>query len=260
MWGSLAFHLTELRVRLGLVLISWLALWVVGWTIHPHLFEWLTTPMCTTGTQTPFDGAGIGQVCALVSTTVVGGMWARLWVSGVPAVLVGVPIAVWQCWLYCAGPASRRLPAPLNRVVWPRVSWVLLGLWLVSVVITILIAHPVLGVLMALGQPWVTPLITVEAVLSALVGLFVAILGLVCLPVALGLALHWHLVTPSQLRRARHGIVLGALIIAAFITPTTDPVTMVAVSMVPIATIEVMCLAYSWWAPDVGTCPTKAGA
>lgn len=244
MWGSLEHHLAELRARLVLVGAGWLALGVLGWVFHPRFLDWLVSTQCANGLTS--QAHGDAQSCAVLSVAVTGGIWARLWVSGLPVVLGGVPLGIWQGWLYFRGAETSAATESDRNGRWAGVGWLLLAVWVVSIGLTAAIAHPVMGVLVSLGQPWVQPLITIESTLGTLVGLFLGVNVLLFIPAALAVAMLTGLIRPDTLGKARRGIVLVALIVAALVTPTTDPLTMLAVAAWPVVSVEVVRLGYQW--------------
>lgn len=236
-WGSVTQHLLELRARCLLVVAVWSVLWVVGWLTHPRLLDWIVAPWCAQqAVAIGAPNATAGQPCGLTTITLTGGLWARLWAAGIPAVLGGIPMAIWQGWSFCLG--GTEWVRQSRARAW--VGWGLLLLWVVSIALTGVFAHPVFTVLVRLGEPWVVPLVTLDGVLRALAGLFIAVLGLLLIPVVIGAGVYARFITPDDLGRARRLIVVGALVVAALITPTTDPVTMVLVALWPLLWIEVI--------------------
>lgn len=247
MWGSLTHHLDALRARLALVLGALLALALVGWMVHPQLMDWLVGPWCgdanSLSQHAQCEGGGVPPTdraphCALTTLTLTGGIWARVWVASLPVVLVGTPIALWQGWWFCIGDSQVTKPRQTPWVGWQGLGLGALGLWVATIGFTAVGTHPLLGLMVRFGEPWVHPLVTIDGVLSAMVGLFLAILSLLLIPVAVGMALHMRLISPADLSRGRRGLVMVALIVAAILTPTTDPLTMLVVALGPILSVE----------------------
>lgn len=251
MWGSLTQHLTELRARLILVLIAWGALWVVGWFIHPTVLDWLVALWCSHQFGATAN-APIGEAasCEVATLRLTGGVSARFRVAAIPAILGGVPMLLWQAWRFGAGRAEDAQRTQIRLRPWSWVGWGLMSLWGTSIGLTVLLAHPLLNILVALGQPWVVPIITLEGILSALVWLFIAVLVMLVVPMGVGAGLYAGLLTTTHLHQARPVVVLGSLIVAALLTPTTDPATMVLVALWPIGAIEAMrllgCMLARW--------------
>lgn len=243
-WGAISVHLTELRARVILVLLTWLALGILGWQVHPQVLDWVFMRTCgrlAVATSAPAMGS---PSCALVSHTLLGGFWARLWAAGLPVVIIGVPIAVWQAGWFACGPEAAQSRTTMRRI---RVSgWLLLLSWGFSIGVTAALIDPAIGLLLSLGQPWIVPLITPEGIVSVVVGIFLAVAGMVLLPGLVWAALSWHLITPTQLRQARRPVIMGVLVIAAILTPTGDPITMLVVAAWPIVVIGLLTHWYSW--------------
>lgn len=259
-WGSVQAHLAELRARLLLVATAWVALWGMGWLAHPQVLDWLVHPWCMPSApgqlagQLPVDQARNG--CVLVSYSLTGGLSARLWVASLPAVLVGVPIAGWQAYLFALGPPNQ--PDRVSRALVYRIGWGGLGLWVFSLWLTIILARPVVQTLLALGKPWIIPLITPEGLLSALTGLFVGIVVILLIPALVMLGVYTTVITPAQLVAARPYLVIGLLLVAAVITPTTDPFTMLALAACPLGVIDGICRWYAWRARRESQAWTRA--
>jgi len=101
MLAELKPHLVELRKRLAIILGSLLVLFFVAFTFHSPILEWMTQPLndalFTVGDK--MDNASDGKV----TTHQVGGaFFVALKVSFFGAIMLGMPIILWQLWLFVA--------------------------------------------------------------------------------------------------------------------------------------------------------------
>lgn len=110
-----------------------------------------------------------------------------------------------------------------------------------------------LGVVVPLSLPvlrgfmpaQVTPTYTLEAYLNFVTSLMVWMGVLFQVPLLMMLLTSFGLIEPGRLRRWRRGMIFGAAVLAALITPTVDPVTMLLVT-IPMVGLYELGIFLSW--------------
>ena len=101
MFDELKPHLIELRKRLGLSVLSVFIAFVVAFTFHEQLLEWITAPLNTALAQV----AELSKKAAdgMVTTHQVGGaFFVALKVSFFAGLLGALPFILYQIWLFIA--------------------------------------------------------------------------------------------------------------------------------------------------------------
>jgi len=101
MFEDLKPHLTELRKRLGLSVLSIFIAFIVAFTFHEIILEWITAPLNTALSQV----AELSKKAAegMVTTHQVGGaFFVALKVSFFAGLLGALPFVLYQIWLFIA--------------------------------------------------------------------------------------------------------------------------------------------------------------
>ena len=214
---TLADHLEELRRRLGLSLVAVLVGAGIGLTQAERLIEWL---------QRPADGL-LGR---LVFFSPVEPLQAYLTVGVLAGTLLAMPVVLWQVWAF----VRPGLQAPERRLGLVFVGWGSVQFLLGGACAYFLLLPAALRFLLGLGSRYLEPAVSVSRYLS-----FVTTLlwwsGVVFeLPVVLWVLGRVGVVTTEWLRQQRPYAILVLVIIAALVTPTTDPVNL-ALLAIPLA-------------------------
>lgn len=230
-------HLAELRTRLFRAALALVVGTVVGYAVFEPVFEVLVGPYCDLPSALQDRASGNCQVLALRPLEPFS---VRIKTSVVVGLFVGGPVIFYQLWRFITpGLTSRERRYALPFVV---LSQLLFGAGLVFAAFVI---PQGLRVLLAMGGPAITPALSATDYLSFVLTTAVAF-GLVFeLPLVLVFLSLVGMVTASGLRRFRaYAIVLSAAG-AALITPTTDPVTMLAM-MVPMVLFYEFSILAAW--------------
>ena len=206
---TLAEHLEELRRRLGLCLAVLLVAAVIAFTQADRLLGWLQQPAASLLPQFAYFSP-TEPLVAYLKLAMLGGL------------ILAMPVLLWQVWGFVrAGLTARERILGLAFVGWGSVQF-LIGVafayyWLLPVSL-----HFLLGI----GRHRLAPMVSVDAYLSFVTTL-IGWCGVVFeLPVVLFILAKVGVVTSEWLRQQRAYAILVLVIIAAVITPTTDPVNL----------------------------------
>ena len=206
---SLAGHLEDLRRRLGISLAALLAAVGVCFTQAERLMLWL---------QRPIEPL----VPRLVFFSPAEPLLAHIKVSVLAGVLLAMPVILAQLWGF-VGPGLTLRERAYGRafVLWGSAQF------LAGAAFAYYVLLPAsLHVLLNVGRWYLEPAISVDRYLSFVASLVVWC-GLVFeLPVVLFVLARVGIVTAEWLRQQRPYAILILVILAAVITPTTDPVSL----------------------------------
>ncbi len=216
---TLLEHFQELRWRLLRSLLAWLIAAVALSPLVPAIIAWLAAPL------------GERTLVALTPTETAIIYFQMTLAAGFA---VAFPYIAFQLYRFLAPglyPSERRL--------------ILVGLPAASVLFALGILFAV-RVLLPLALPFLTgmlrdvvrPLYSLREYLAFVTTLSLWMGLLFQTPLLLYALAYLGLVTPAQLRRARRWVIFGAAFLAAVITPTTDPVTMLLVTLPFVALYE----------------------
>ena len=219
---TLAGHLEELRRRLAIGLAA-LCLGIgISATQAERLMRWLQQPAQPYLTRFAFFSPTEPLL-------------AYLKVAVLAALTVSMPVLLWQLWAFVrTGLTIRERHMGLALAGWGS------ALFVGGAAFGYAILVPVsLRVLLSIGRDRLEPVISIDTYLS-----FVSTLLLWCgvifeLPIVLWLLAKVGVVTPEWLRQQRPYAILVLVILAAIITPTTDPVNLLLMSCPLIVLYEV---------------------
>jgi sec-independent protein translocase protein TatC len=209
-------HLRELRTRLFRALIALAVGTVVGYVVFPEVLGLLIAPYCQTADVLRPDGS-----CALIALRPLEPFSVRIRTSVVIGLFVGGPVIFYQLWRFITPgltPKERRYALP----------FVLLSqlMFAIGIGFAYLVIPQGLRILLNLGGPRIEALLSADEYLSFFLTMSVAF-GLVFeLPLVLISLAMVGIVTSAGLRKARPYAILIMVIAAAFITPTTDAVSL----------------------------------
>lgn len=212
---SLVDHLSELRTRIIRSVIAIAVGAVVGWFAYFQIVEWLLEPYC----------AATENSCELRVFDPLEGLSTRMLVAGYVGIGLAVPVWLWQAWRFIAPglyPHERRYGAAfvgLGVVLFSMGA--ALAFWTLPRALEFLIdiggedlitefrarayIEFVIKMMLAFGLGFEFPLLLV----------FLQILGIV---------------TPQDLGRYRRVAIVGIVVLVAVITPSGDPISLLALA------------------------------
>ncbi|MBI4342798.1 MAG: twin-arginine translocase subunit TatC [Candidatus Omnitrophica bacterium] len=214
---SLAGHLEELRRRLGISLAALLLAVGLCLTQAERLIAWLAAPVQA---WLPY----------FAFFTPVEPLLAYMKVSGLAGIVAAMPVILWQLWAFIrSGLTPRERSAGLLFVWWGSLQFAAGAAFAYYVLLP-----ASLRLLLRIGEHYLRPMISIDRYLSFVTGLLFWCGLLFELPVLLVVLARIGVVSPEWLRQQRPYAMLILVILAALVTPTTDPVNLCLVA-VPLA-------------------------
>ncbi len=211
---TLGEHLEELRRRLAAALLALLAATGISFTQVERLMDWLKRPAAGALPQLAYFHP-TEPITAYIKLAVLAGF------------ALAMPVILWQLWGFIRiGLKPRERSLGLAFVAWGSFQFA------AGVAFAYFILLPTsLQFLLNIGRSQLQPMISVDAYLSFVTAIL-GWAGLVFeLPVALFILAKAGIVTSEWLRQQRSYAILVLVIIAAVITPTTDPVNLMLMAV-----------------------------
>lgn len=214
-------HLGELRTRLIISLVAFVAVSVLAFIFYSPILEFLRDPLCSV------DRRRLGpQGCDLIYTGVLGGFQFRLKLTAIVGIAASSPIWLYQIWAFIVPALTRRE----RGYAFPFLASSVL-LFLVGASLAYFTLPTGLRLLLSLGGDELVPFLRAEEYLNFL-GLMLVAFGVTFeLPlvlVFLGLA---EVITVEQLRSSRKIAIVVIVALSAVVTPSQDPYTLLALSV-----------------------------
>jgi sec-independent protein translocase protein TatC len=212
---TLGQHLGELRGRVLKILAAVTTAGVVAFVAYPQILHLLQEPYCQ-----------VARHCQLYVTGPLDGLSLRIKVAGYSAVALASPVILWQLWRFI----TPGLSANEKRYAVPFVvsSIVLFG---AGAALAYVVFPHALQFLGSIGGPSLHQIYTPNSYLGlilALMTVFGVTFEFPVVLVALELA---GIVTPQALARWRRWALIGVVTLAAVITPSGDPLSMMALAV-----------------------------
>ncbi len=222
---TLVEHLDELRHRLIVCIVAIAGGAVVGWFLYGPVLDLILKPYCDYWQTIPIKQR-INQTCSLFFQEPLGAMVVKLKIVVFIGLLVALPVLLYQLWMFIVPGLTKRE----RRMAIPFVgsSFILFALGALFAYLTL---PRGLSFLLGFAGEEFTPILTGDR--------FVAFVILVA--VAFGLAFEFPVLlvflelvgvlSTEKLRKWRRFAFLGIAIFAAIITPSSDPYTMLAMTI-----------------------------
>ncbi|GIU83492.1 MAG: Sec-independent protein translocase protein TatC [Acidimicrobiales bacterium] len=213
---TLLEHLAELRTRLIRSLLAIAVGGVVCWLLYPRvLSDVLLEPLCTVRPDS----------CRLVITDPTQGLSARLWVASYGGVALAMPVILWQTWRFVTPglyPNERRIAVGFLTSA--------IVLFAAGAVLAYLTLPRALDFLIGVGGP-VEAFFTPDSYIKLVVFLMIAFGVGFEFPVLLVFLQMVDVLQADTLRSWRRQAMVLIVAVVAFITPSGDPYTLLALSI-----------------------------
>lgn len=229
---TLLEHLAELRSRLVKVSLAVVVGTIVGYAVFPQLLDILIEPYCAV-----VERVSATRECNLIILRPLEAFSVRIKVAMLVGLFLGGPVVFWQLWRFIVPGLTddeRRLAAPFVFL-----SQVLFGL---GIAFAWFVLPNALAVLTSLGGPRIVPNLTAAEYISFILTTSVAFGLVFLLPIVLTFLSLLGVLTAAAMRVARPYAVVAISIVAAAVTPTTDPVTMLLMMAPMVVFYEVSIL------------------
>ncbi len=207
---TFAEHLEELRRRLGICLLAFLAAVGLSAFLIEPILQWLQRP-------------AEHWLPRFAYFTPTEPLIAYLKVAMLAGTALAMPVILWQVWAFIrAGLTPQERATGAAFILWGS------GLFLAGAAFAYYLLLPVsLRVLLNIGRTYLEPVISIDRYLSFVTALLFWCGLMFELPAVVFLLAKIGIVTPAWLKQQRAYAILILTIIAALITPTTDPVNLV---------------------------------
>ncbi|WP_346623635.1 twin-arginine translocase subunit TatC [Blastococcus montanus] len=222
---SLVAHLTELRSRIAKALFFLLLATAVSFWWYEHgLGDFIRAPYCDLPVDLRFT-QGSEQECGLLITDVLGGVFIRLKVAFLAGAVLSSPFWLYQLWAFIT-PGLKRNEKRYG-VAFVAVSSSLFAL---GAALAYLSLSAGLELLLGLAGSGVVVALTAQDYIGFALSLLIAFgvsFEVPLIAVALNLV---GVLSYAVLRQSRRWIFFLTIVFAAFVTPTQDPFTMLAMA------------------------------
>lgn len=228
---TLVEHLEELRRRLVICILAIAGGAVVGWFLYGPFLDLVLNPYCDYW-ETIDPKLRINQTCSLFFNEPLGALIVKLKVVVFIGLAVALPVLLYQLWAFIVPGLTkkeRRMGIPF---VGSSVVLFALGAFFAYVTLP-----KGLNFLLGFAGSDFVPILTGDRFITFVILVAVAFGLAFELPVLLVFLELVGVVTSKKLRSWRRFSILGIAIFAAIITPSSDPYTMLAMTLP-------MCLFY----------------
>lgn len=216
-------HLGELRRRVLIGLAALAAGTIVGWFFYDHLLQFMVSPYSHYLAHHPAKDVSRG---ALVTTAPLEGFTTRLKVSGYAGIVLAAPVWIWQAWRFIAPGMyknERRYSAGFAAAA--------IGLFGMGVGTAVLVFPKAIAWMISVSGAGVVPLFSPSRYLGLYTLACVVFGAVFTYPVFLVGMEVTGLVTSAKLRQWRRYAIVVCCAVAAFITPSSDPFSFLAMAV-----------------------------
>jgi sec-independent protein translocase protein TatC len=215
---TLVEHLAELRKRLIISVIAIAVCALVVFIFYDRVLEFLSGPYEEVTRGQEACGGTPDQGCDLVVTDPLAPFLVRLKIAGFGGLALAVPVIMWEIWRFIVPGLHRR--ERRYGIAFIIAATLLFALGCVVAWFTTVRA---LDFLLGIGGSQIQPLIVADKYLT-LITLMVLAFGIAFeFPLLLVFLLMVGAVSTRQLRRSRRWAAVGITAVAAVITPSQDP-------------------------------------
>jgi len=211
-------HLAELRTRLFRVAIAVAIGALLGWFLYPYVLSILKHPFNEVQPNQPF-----------IATEPLQAFGLRIKMSGYIGIALAMPVIAWQVWRFVTPglyPHEKKYAIPFT-------------------IVAFFILNPTLQFLTTIGGSEIEPFYTADSYVTLIVWMMLAFGIGFEFPVLLVALQLIGVLTPRRLLQWWRWAIVAIAVIAAVITPSGDPISMIALA-VPMALLYIVSIAVGW--------------
>ena len=208
-------HIAELRSRLIKCTIAVVLGMAFGFWVYPYLLTFLLAPLCD------LDPTH----CDLIATDPLDPFATRIKISAYVGIVVAMPVLLWQIWRFVTPglyPHEKRYAVPFVASA--------VALFVFGAAIAYYTLNPALEFLISIAGTDVEPFYTPDNYVSLIAYMMLAFGVGFEFPIVLVFAQMMGVIHPDQLRKLRRYAIVGICVLVAVITPSGDPISMLALS------------------------------
>jgi sec-independent protein translocase protein TatC len=222
---TLVEHLVELRRRLVICIVAIAGGAVVGWFLYGPVLDLILNPYCDYWQTIPLKQR-INQTCSLFFQEPLGAMVVKLKIVVFIGLLIALPVLLYQLWAFIVPGLTKKE----RRMAIPFVgsSVVLFAIGALFAYITL---PRGLTFLLGFAGSEFTPILTGDRFVGFVILVAVAFGLAFEFPVLLVFLEMVGVLSTERLRKWRRFSFLGIAVFAAIITPSSDPYTMLAMTI-----------------------------
>ena len=227
---SLMEHLTELRDRIIKVVIAVVIGMLISFLLYDQLFDFLLRPYVEAGTNSLSDGK-------LLALDPLEGFGVRMKIAAYGGIFIAMPVILWQLWRFITPGLydhEKRLAIPFMVSA--------LTLFFLGAGIAYYTLPQALNFLQDIGGDNIVTAYAPGKYFTLITYMMLAFGVGFEFPIVLVFAQMMGVLTPATLRRSRRYAIVGICVLVAVITPSGDPISMLALSGPMIVFYEVSIL------------------
>jgi sec-independent protein translocase protein TatC len=218
---SLIDHLTELRDRLIKIVLAVVIGMVIAFLLYDWLFDFLLHPYRDVASE---NGLSLSEG-DLLATDPLEGFGVRMKLAGYGGIFIAMPVILWQLWRFI----TPGLYAHEKRYAIPFMASAL-TLFLLGAGIAYYTLPQALSFLQQIGGDNIVTAYSPSKYFKLITYMMLAFGVGFEFPIVLVFAQMMGVIHPDQLRKVRRYAIVGICVLVAVITPSGDPISMLALS------------------------------